>query len=370
MKKDMMLKRILQVVGLMDRAGAETMLMNLYRAIDKKKFQFDFITFTNKKGDYDEEIISLGGRIIPIIADNNIQFTSKLKNFLISNPEYKIVHAHTLLHIAFVLKAAKAAGIIHRIAHSHSTSNGQSNFMKFLYEKWAIYTINNYATKKISCGHAASGYLFPGEDNVKILSNAIDIDYWSEISERHQDYIKREFGDYGFKIIQVGRFISVKNHEFTLEIAKVLEARGLAATIYFVGQGILLDEIQKKIYNLKLDKRVKILGLRTDIAQLMAGADVMIVPSFHEGFPVILAEAQAVGLPTIASTMVSKEVDLGVGLVNFESLQQSADLWVDKLISKKERSFSTDVRIQKLKNMGFDVNTNVKVLEQFYTQMD
>lgn len=48
----------------MDRAGAETMLMNIYRHVDRSKVQFDFMVFTDEEGDYDQEIKSLGGKII------------------------------------------------------------------------------------------------------------------------------------------------------------------------------------------------------------------------------------------------------------------------------------------------------------------
>ncbi len=58
--------RILQVVGAMNRAGTETMLMNIYRNIDRKKVQFDFISYCNGDAHYDEEIKNLGGRIIKL----------------------------------------------------------------------------------------------------------------------------------------------------------------------------------------------------------------------------------------------------------------------------------------------------------------
>ena len=55
--------RILQVVNDMHRAGLETMLMNYYRNIDRTKIQFDFLTHRPYKSDYDDEILSLGGRM-------------------------------------------------------------------------------------------------------------------------------------------------------------------------------------------------------------------------------------------------------------------------------------------------------------------
>lgn len=56
-------KRVLHIVGGMNRGGAETMIMNIYRALDRNVLQFDFITHRKDVCDYDEEIQKLGGRI-------------------------------------------------------------------------------------------------------------------------------------------------------------------------------------------------------------------------------------------------------------------------------------------------------------------
>ena len=55
--------RILHVIGKMDRASAETMIVNLYRKIDRSEIQFDLMVFTDQKADYDDEIEELGGVI-------------------------------------------------------------------------------------------------------------------------------------------------------------------------------------------------------------------------------------------------------------------------------------------------------------------
>ena len=49
--------KILQYTGAMNRGGAETLLMNIYRNIDRNKFEFHFITHSKYKSDYDDEII-------------------------------------------------------------------------------------------------------------------------------------------------------------------------------------------------------------------------------------------------------------------------------------------------------------------------
>ena len=55
--------RILQVVTIMNRGGIETMIMNHYRVIDKSKYQFDFLVHRQERGDFDDEIEKLGGRV-------------------------------------------------------------------------------------------------------------------------------------------------------------------------------------------------------------------------------------------------------------------------------------------------------------------
>ena len=77
------MKRVLHVIGKMDRAGAETMLMNLYRTMNPTQFQFDFVSFSKENGDFDAEIVAMGGRIFRIVATNPIRRMFALKTFLV-----------------------------------------------------------------------------------------------------------------------------------------------------------------------------------------------------------------------------------------------------------------------------------------------
>src|SRR5690606_2172814 len=249
--------RVLHIVGKMDRAGAETMLMNLYRHIDRTQVQFDFVTFTTEQGDYDEEILALGGRIFPIIANNSIERMFKLTSFLKQHSEYQIIHAHKLLNNAFHLLAAKQAGIPHRIAHSHSTSNGKMGVMKKIYEKWALQIINKTVTSKIACGELAAKYLFGSTTGVMILPNSVNCQQMIEKAKENRNFISENFNDEGLKIIQVGRLNTVKNHKFSLKIAEELTKRGVKYTLYIIGQGPLDLEIKKEIQKKSLTNNIK-----------------------------------------------------------------------------------------------------------------
>ncbi len=112
---------------------------------------------------------------------------------------------------------------------------------------------------------------------------------------------------------------------------------------------------------LNLEDEISFLGVRSDIAKILAGSDLMIMPSHYEGFPVVLVEAQAVGIPSIVSKQVSPEVDLGVekvfnSIVNIES-------WVDKIINiKKPRKNENDLRIKILSSKGYDIKQSIRIL--------
>lgn len=361
-------QRIVHIVGKMDRAGAETMLMNLYRNIDRTQIQFDFITFTDREGDYDAEITKMGGKIVPILANNPIQRMLKLQKFLKRHPEYAIVHAHTLLSNAFHLLAAKGAGVKHRISHSHNTSNGQSSVVKKLYEKWALIINRKLATQKIACGRLAAEYLFGSKKDVWLLPNAVDVRKMIEVADKSRNYISQKFDDNGLKIIQVGRLNNVKNHQFSLEIAQELKNRKIDFTLYIIGQGPLEDELKKKVRVLSLENNVKFLGMRTDITELMSSADYMIMPSLHEGFPVVLVESQTVGLTALVSDQVSTEVDLGLGLVKFLPLASVND-WANSLINLQTTKPNKQEITNSMKVHGFDVATNAATLTQFYINL-
>ncbi|PZU84846.1 MAG: glycosyltransferase family 1 protein [Chryseobacterium sp.] len=364
------MQRVLHVIGKMDRAGAETMLMNLYRTIDRENYQFDFIVFTKEKGDYDDEIISLGGRIIPIIAGNPIARTKLLIKFLKSNKEYKILHAHTLFSNAFHILAAKFAKIPVRIAHSHNTDDQSKGFVvSNIYKAISRSIINKFSTDRLACGKEAAVCLF-GQDqnNVLILPNAIDSTTFMTIGKNNSNYINEKFqiNPQTLKIVQIGRLQEVKNHKFSVKVANNLKKQGVDFKMLFVGKGDLSNDIKQEILDNDLTEDVIMTGLRTDIPQIMAGADVMIMPSLFEGFPVVLVESQAVGLPVIVSENVSGEVDLDLNLVDFLKLDET--IWTENL-KKFEKQKPDFERIKDIfYKEGFDINSAVERVRNLYSK--
>ena len=202
------MKRILHITGPMDRAGAETMIMNLYRVIDRKKFQFDFLYFTSKSCDFDDEIENLGGKIYRIVENNPFLRMNKTIKLLLKNPQWQTVHAHTLFSNAFHMYAAYRANVKQRISHSHNTRNASNNiFLKIFYYPLSRKVQAKYATNFVACSGAAGKYLFPKISNIKLLNNSIDAKFFVTEAENNRDYIRRHFdvSNDTFIMLQLGR---------------------------------------------------------------------------------------------------------------------------------------------------------------------
>lgn len=354
----------------MDRAGAETMVMNLYRVIDRDRFQFDFLYFTDKKCDYDDEILKLGGKIYRVLGKNSFVRMKKTIKLLKVNPQWETVHAHMLLNNAFHMYAAYKAGVKQRISHSHSTCNKPKNSITDkLYYSLSRKIQHHYSTHFVACGEAAANFLFSEVNDVILLPNSIDIEGFAEVASKNKNYLKEEFSlnDNTIILLQIGRLSPVKNHTFSFRIIKELKNHIEDFKFFIVGQGPLKENLEEEVKRLRIDDVVEFLGVRSDIPQLLASADLMLMPSLHEGFPVVLVESQATGTSALISDTISDEVDLAVGHIYFESLHNDPIEWAKQIANiVDEKHISVSERVNTLKNQGFDIHTNVKVLEKLY----
>ena len=363
------MQRILHIIGKMDRAGAETMLMNLYRNIDRDKFQFDFVVFTDKKGDYDDEILDMGGQLVPIMGDNPFQRMKNLERFLKSHPEYKVVHSHTLLGNAFHVYAAKRAKVPFRISHSHNTLDKSSDsVVGKIYKFLAKNFIKKYSTDYIACGRMASDFLFDNNKNVLILPNSIDSEAFGIIGVENKDYLKElyDLDDSCLKLVQIGRLQPVKNHQFSIRLARILKKSNIDFKMFFVGQGELLEKVREEVEIANLNNNIILTGVREDVAKIMAGADLLLMPSLYEGFPVVLVESQAVGLPAILSDAISEEVDLDLGLIHFLPLEEN--LWLEKIKTIIPPKETLEEKLKIIYKKGFDIHSSVEIMEKLYSR--
>src|SRR5579872_3606126 len=155
------MKRILHVVGSMDCGGAETLIMNVFRAMDPARFCFDFAV--GNPGYYDQEIRELGGRIAVYPEPSKVgpvRFSRTFTEIAKRTGPYCAVHSHVQFLNGLVMYAASRADVPIRIAHSHTTTDVKGDGMRRLYRLAMRRLIQRYATHRVCCGAEAGRYLF------------------------------------------------------------------------------------------------------------------------------------------------------------------------------------------------------------------
>lgn len=362
--------RILQVLGGLNLGGAETMVMNLYRAMDRTKIQFDFVIHLSEKQAYEDEVLSMGGRIYRIPqynGKNTFEMIKAWNHFFELHIEYKIMHSHVRSYASLFVPIAKKHGV-KTIIHSHSTSNGSGilSYVKSLMQ----YPLRYQADYCFGCSKEAGQWLF-GEkvcnsSKYHMIKNAIDTSLYNmnyEVRKRYRD--SWNVVDSSKVLIHVGRLHEAKNHLFLLEVFARYHEVNKDSLLVIVGDGELADKIRDKIDELNIKDNVKMLGARNDVPQLLLAADCFVFPSKWEGLPVTVVEAQASGLPCLVSDTVTKDVNV-TELVNYLPIDEGVEPWLNML---KSISFERKNVIEEIVKAGFDTISSAKNLFDFYKRI-
>ena len=130
-----------------------------------------------------------------------------------------------------------------------------------------------------------------------------------------------------------------------------------------MGDGELRSEIEKKVYDMGIDKKVLFLGLREDVQAIYNAMDMFVLPSWYEGLPVVSVEAQANGLRCVFSTNVTSESKL-TGSAEFMDLAAGASNWAIHILQGNNSRNSSAEKEMRL--AGFDIETQAQKLVYWY----
>lgn len=375
---DESLIRVLHVISNMSREGAQTFIMNVYRNLDKSNVQFDFLVNTQEKCAYDDEIISMGGKIIyvpPPDKKNILNYTNKLSRIMVNNGPYKCVHSHSMYFNGIVTQAAYRADIPIRISHAHTISDGRSNSIyRSIYRNIMRKKILKYSTKLFGCSQEACKNLYGDkcfdDKRVKVINNGIELKRFEDKDlGKSSKLIKVELGLPLDSIIigHVGRFHSQKNHVLLVDIFSELIKKEPKARLILVGDGPLKEYIKEKVKGKRLEKYIYFLGIREDIPKIMASLDVFIFPSKYEGLGIVLIEAQAAGIPCVVSNKIPNEADLGLGLIRKVDLNDDLSVWVNNIIESLELTIPDwEERKRIITSKKYSITSVAKILYDIY----
>lgn len=361
--------RILHVVGSLGLGGIQSYLMNLYRHVDKTCIQFDFAVHIKSDISYEEEILSMGGKIFYMPDDcfekhKWLTYVSFWKSFFEKHQEYVIVHGH-MRSTAFLYMTLARFANRKVIAHSHATDNGKglSGFVKDTLQLPVRFIANYF----MGCSKNATTWMFgkkcANSRNCYVLRNGIDASRYA-YNKEVRDKLRKSFSIPSDALVvgNVGRLVSQKNQSHLIKVHEALLKIRPDSWLVIVGDGPLHERLQNEAADIP---NVLLLGARTDIPNVIQAFDVFVMPSGKEGLGIAAIEAQAAGLPTIVSEIIPQEAYI-TSLVRKIDLQEPPSTWANCIFKTDvSRSVTTNL----IKTAGYDIASVSDWLCDFYVNI-
>lgn len=390
--------RILHVLGGTNLGGAESRIMDLYRHMDRKKVQFDFLVHTDQEGYFDKEIKELGGRLFRVPRFrlyNYFSYQKAVKAFFGKHHEFRAVQGHMTSTASIYLPAAKKAGVPITIAHARSAGvdKGVKGRLTRLLRK-NLWKKTDYM---FTCSQAAGISVF-GEKAVHdgktiFIPNAIDCGIFAYDEEKRAS-MRKELGLTGKYVIgHVGRFHYAKNHEYLLRVFAALcrekpeggkagagnqknqenETQGgrFCGTnkaqkdyaLILLGEGGRMQEARELAKELGISEQVYFLGNRGNVSDYYQAMDYFVYPSRFEGLPGTVVEAQSAGLKCLISDTICDEVAV-TELVHTMSILDDPVKWARYIAGTME--YERWSHAEEMQAAGFDVKGQAEIMTKFY----
>lgn len=357
------MKRLLCIIGSMDVGGAETFLMKIYRNLNREQYQMDFVVIVDDNF-YEEEIRALGGKVFHVCAKrkNLLLYSKQLKEIIKQNKYDNVLRISAECWGTIDLWLAAFFGVKNRVLRSSNAGSERKGLNISLHNIFKT-VFTSVATTKIAPSEYAAEFSFGRKaiqkGKIFYLHNGLDVNVYQYNEEKRLSVRNQYELQDKFVVGHVGRFSNQKNHKFIIEIFSELLKKREDSVLMLVGTGRLESDIKALVEELKINDKVMFMGVRKDIPDLLSAMDVMVFPSFFEGMPNTIVEAQACDLPCVMASTITPEANI-TGEVEILHLEDGAEVWADKVISacKKVRCDRSKEFIEK----GYSIE---KVTEQF-----
>lgn len=354
--------------------GVESVIMNYYRCIDKTKIQFDFLCNFHENAAYEDELVAMGGNVFHITArsENYGKYKKELEAFFeTSQGVYDAIWVNvcSLANIDYLIMAKKY-GIPRRIIHSHNSQNMDSKLRGILHKRNRR-RIDKFATDFWTCSEDAAKWFYEKRllPKVVMIRNSISVERMAFDEEKRKKYRKQlQCNDDTWVIGNVGRLHFQKNQKFCLEILQQFLKKDSNACLVLIGQGEDEAELKELTRRYGISKKVYFAGTQTDIRGWLSAFDTFLFPSKFEGLPIAALEAQANGVPMVASAkVIPQEVKINSNF-EFVNLDEGAVVWSEHLNHVRQTMKRLDISEvkQNFTEKGYNIETETVKLEKLF----
>lgn len=355
--------KILFYLRALNIGGAETFIYNILEKINLKVYSIDIVL--QSENNENKRLMTLceekGVNIyyIPPFEKSYFDSYNQLLKLVRQN-SYDIIHYHANSLInnipLFVAKRCKC----HIVIHSHNSSNNIGGIIGKV-----VHYINRGLTyylnvTRLSCSEKAGKWMF-GKKTYQIINNGINLNSFSYDAESRVK-LRQSLSINDNTIVwgHIGRFVQAKNHHFLIKCFEEYNLRVPLSKLILIGDGPLFSEIKSNNRN----ANIIFLGTQHEISKYYSMFDVMVFPSLFEGLPFVLVEAQASGLPILASDNITHLVNVS-HLIKYESLSSPISKWIENIPAARTENQRLET-MNLMKNTSFDSTTTVQQLVDSY----
>lgn len=360
--------RILHIVPRLDLTGVAKFILNHWNRMNKTEFIFDFINHGSPE-DFHSELEKEGCKIynLPFPHEvGNSEYYKMLKS-VIGEGDYDIIHIHTghytgLTALICKIYAPKSKVICH--AHTTKCMNHSHEKIMPLFRLMA----RMFSDKLLACGHDAGIFCFGKKAKFEEIHNAVDLNVFKQQSADEVNALRESLAiPVGTKIIgHIGAYSTPKNHFYLLKIIERYIRYNKSAVFVLLGVGPDFDAVVLKSKELGIYDRIRFVGSQKNVPLYLSMFDVFVLPSLHEGLPVVSAEAQAFGLNTIFSNTIDHTCDMGLGIMSFVPIDDnSIEEWCEAIDRKIRKPTVGEIRIA-FENKRYDIDSSVAYLSEIY----
>lgn len=354
--------------------------------------EYIFETFGKLDDKYSIDVISYGGKkdvdsIIEYYSWKKYEVTSVHQSIFLhikdwirvlkkcKDGKYAIIHFNyssswNFLPVLLAKHILKAKIIIHSHSAYYSNISNKKIIMWTLDKLNGIgkKVFNKYADVKLATSVPAAYWMFGTKNNVKIISNGIDLKkYDFSRSKRKIIRSKLNISNNTKALCFIGALRKLKNPDFVLEIFEEYKKMDKNSKLFIFGDGVMKERLQQKVEQSNfLRDSVIFGGVVNNIPEILQAMDYFVFPSQSEGYGLALAEAEATGLHSVVSENIPKSVIIS-SLTHVKNLTDSPQEWARLIYN--DINYIRKSEYQKLLDKGFDISRVVSDVQGLYDEV-
>jgi glycosyltransferase involved in cell wall biosynthesis len=355
-------------------AGAEAQVFYTLKELNTR-FKYDIIAILFNEGELYKRLSGNGIRIFIIDERrySGLEICRQLENLLKTHAP-DVIHVHeykshilTSIAVCFSKQSCKIVRTIHGLTSIPFDLKCLKASLIFLAE----YFLLMFKTDCIVAVSRSIEAIFKKRfKRVQIcqINNAI---HFPLCINKSQEQIRNQFGisHDTFWIGSAARYVPVKNLDMLIEAARLLQGSNMNYRVSIFGEGYMRGQLQEKIDRYKLGKTVWLHGHHEDILPVLKALDVFVLTSKHEGLPISLLEAMAVGTIPVCTNVGGMQEVIENNKSGFLLEPNDVEALVDRLVSlhanKLENSVIKQSAIERIRE-SYSIEKTINSLNSLY----